>query len=83
MLTIGEFSRLGRVSARMLRHYDGLGLLCPEQIGENGYRYYKQEQLGSLNGILVIHNIKITQADTGLAFCAENARPLPVPLLRP
>ncbi len=48
MLTIGEFSRLGRVSARMLRHYDGLGLLCPEQVGENGYRYYQQEQLGSL-----------------------------------
>lgn len=45
MLTIGEFSRLGRVSPRMLRHYDALGLLCPDQVGENGYRYYRQEQL--------------------------------------
>ncbi len=35
MLTIGEFSRLGRVSPRMLRHYDALGLLCPETVGEN------------------------------------------------
>ncbi len=26
MLTIGEFSRLCRVSPRMLRHYDALGL---------------------------------------------------------
>lgn len=48
MLTIGEFSRLGRVSPRMLRHYDALGLLCPDQIGENGYRYYRQEQLARL-----------------------------------
>ena len=48
MLTIGEFSRLGRVSPRMLRHYDALGLLCPEIVGENGYRYYRQEQLGPL-----------------------------------
>ncbi len=45
MLTIGEFSRLGRISPRMLRHYDALGLLCPETVGENGYRYYHQEQL--------------------------------------
>ena len=30
MLTIGEFSRLSRVTPRMLRHYDALGLLRPE-----------------------------------------------------
>ena len=48
MLTIGEFSRLGWVSPRMLRHYDALRLLCPNQIGENGYRYYRQEQLSDL-----------------------------------
>ena len=48
MLTIGEFSRLGRVSPRMLRHYDSMGLLRPETVGENGYRYYRQEQLARL-----------------------------------
>lgn len=48
MLTIGEFSRLGRCSPRMLRHYDAMGLLCPEEVGENGYRYYRQEQLTRL-----------------------------------
>ena len=38
MLTIGEFSRLGHISARMLRHYDSIGLLHPARIGEeNGY----------------------------------------------
>jgi DNA-binding transcriptional MerR regulator len=29
MLSIGDFARLGRVSVRMLRHYDALGLLGP------------------------------------------------------
>lgn len=48
MLTISEFSRLGRISPRMLRHYDALELLCPDQVGENGYRYYRQEQLSRL-----------------------------------
>lgn len=46
MLTIGEFSRLSRVSARMLRYYDALGLLRPGRVGENGYRYYSEAQLG-------------------------------------
>jgi len=48
MLTIGEFSRICHVSPRMLRHYDALGLLRPEAVGENGYRYYRQEQLAQL-----------------------------------
>lgn len=32
MLKIGEFSKLSRVSIRMLRHYDELGLLHPVRI---------------------------------------------------
>ena len=48
MLTIGEFSRLSRVTPRMLRHYDALGLLPPDAVGENNYRYYRQEQLSRL-----------------------------------
>jgi len=51
MLTIGEFSRLSRVSTRMLRYYDSLGLLCPKALGENGYRYYEQTQLGVIGQI--------------------------------
>lgn len=49
MFTIGEFSRLSHVSARMLRHYDAIGLLRPAHVGmENGYRYYTAEQLSTL-----------------------------------
>lgn len=29
MFTIGDFARLGRVPARMPRHYDAVGLLLP------------------------------------------------------
>lgn len=46
MFTIGEFSKRTHLSARMLRHYDAIGLLCPAQTGaENGYRYYEAAQL--------------------------------------
>ncbi len=32
MLKIGEFSKLSRISVRMLRHYDEIGLLKPAEI---------------------------------------------------
>lgn len=32
MFKIGEFSKLSRISIRMLRHYDEIGLLVPEHI---------------------------------------------------
>jgi DNA-binding transcriptional MerR regulator len=46
MLRIGDFSRLTRISIRMLRHYDEMGLLVPESTDEHtAYRYYSEEQL--------------------------------------
>lgn len=46
MLKIGDFSKLSRVSIRMLRHYDEIDLLKPIKIDEfTGYRYYSEEQL--------------------------------------
>jgi DNA-binding transcriptional MerR regulator len=46
MLKIGDFSRLSRVSVRMLRYYDDAELLKPEKIDEfTGYRYYSESQL--------------------------------------
>lgn len=65
MLTIGEFSRLGRVSRRMLRHYDALGLLCPEAVGENGYRYYRQEQLSRLLQIQRLQSYGFSLSEVG------------------
>ena len=46
MLKIGIFSKLSRVSIRMLRYYDDQGLLAPVQIDPfTGYRYYSEDQL--------------------------------------
>ena len=46
MLKIGDFSKLSRVSIRMLRHYDEIGLLTPAMTDAfTGYRYYSEEQL--------------------------------------
>lgn len=46
MLKIGDFSKLSRVSIRMLRHYDETGLLRPVMVDRvTGYRYYSETQL--------------------------------------
>ena len=46
MLKIGDFSKLSRISIRMLRHYDEIGLLMPKSIDKfTGYRYYSETQL--------------------------------------
>ena len=55
MLKIGEFSKLSRISIRMLRHYDEIGLLAPETTDPfTGYRYYSEAQLitaGRINAL--------------------------------
>lgn len=46
MLKIGIFSKLSRISVRMLRYYDEAGLLAPGEVDPfTGYRYYREEQL--------------------------------------
>lgn len=53
MFKIGDFSKLGQVSVRMLRHYDQLELLKPDSIDKfTGYRYYTPGQLAQLNRII-------------------------------
>ena len=46
MLKIGEFSKLSRVSIRMLRYCDAIGLLKPAETDRfTDYRYYSEAQL--------------------------------------
>lgn len=44
MFSIGEFSRHGRISVRILRHYDAIGLLRPAFVDPvSGYRFYQAD----------------------------------------
>ncbi|MBN6033806.1 MerR family transcriptional regulator [Amycolatopsis sp. 195334CR] len=61
MFAIGEFARLGRVSVRMLRHYDSIGLLRPVRVDEaSGYRYYDAAQLRDLNRVVALKELGFT-----------------------
>lgn len=58
MFTIGEFAKHGRVSVRMLRHYDAIGLLHPVRTDPaSGYRYYEAGQLARLNRVIALKGL--------------------------
>ncbi len=69
LLTIGEFSRLTRISVRMLRHYDEHGVLHPTRVDEgSGYRHYSADLLGPAGRIRELRDVGLGVAD--LAACA-------------
>ena len=64
MLKIGEFSKLSRVSVRMLRHYDEIGLLKPAMIDRfTDYRYYREDQLPTAGRIMALKDMGFPLAD--------------------
>lgn len=61
MFTIGDFAHLGRVSVRMLRHYDAVGLLPPAHVDpSSGYRFYTAAQLQRLNRLVALKDLGLT-----------------------
>ncbi|GAB1824115.1 MerR family transcriptional regulator [Herbidospora sp. RD11066] len=61
MYGIGDFARIGRVSVRMLRHYDALGLLTPARVDPaTGYRSYEAAQLSRLNRLVALKDLGFT-----------------------
>ncbi len=64
MLKIGEFSKLSRVSVRMLRHYDEIGLLRPAETDRfTDYRYYREDQLPTACRITALKDMGFSLAD--------------------
>jgi DNA-binding transcriptional MerR regulator len=56
MLTVGEFSKICRVSTKTLRYYDSINLLKPTWVDTvNDYRYYTFDQLERM---LLINKLK-------------------------
>jgi DNA-binding transcriptional MerR regulator len=81
MFKIGDFSKLGQVSVRMLRHYDQLGLLKPGHVDRwTGYHYYTVEQLARLNRIVALNGLGSTLQQ--IADLLEREDQLPVERLR-
>jgi DNA-binding transcriptional MerR regulator len=55
--TVKQLAVMAGVSVRTLHYYDQIGLLRPQSYGENGYRYYAQEDLLRLQQILYFREL--------------------------
>ena len=66
MFTIGPFSRLAGVSAKVLRSYDAAGLFRPVWSDPaTGYRYYSPAQLPEVRRILALRDMGLGLAEIG------------------
>ncbi|WP_286309924.1 MerR family transcriptional regulator [Agromyces mangrovi Wang et al. 2018] len=73
MYTIGEFAAFGHVSARMLRHYDAIGLLAPAHVDEfSGYRRYALDQLADLLRITELRGYGCSLDETAAVLAADD-----------
>ncbi|NLP82442.1 MerR family transcriptional regulator [Microbacterium sp. CFH 90308] len=73
MYTIGEFAAIGRVSVRMLRHYDAIGILPPADVDERtGYRYYADAQLADLLRLVELRDLGCGLDEIGAVLSAAD-----------
>ncbi|MFE7118106.1 MerR family transcriptional regulator [Streptomyces sp. NPDC057654] len=69
--SIAEVARMSGVTARALRHYDGIGLLPPAWVGANGHRYYEERQLLRLQQVLVLRELGLGLPEISRILAAQ------------
>jgi DNA-binding transcriptional MerR regulator len=67
-MLIGEVARRSGVSARMLRHYDRLGLVQPTSRSGTGYREYSPEDVRRLFHVESLRSLGLSLNDVGRAL---------------
>ena len=70
--SIEQVARVSGVTARTLRYYDEIGLLRPDSLGSNGYRYYERQQLSRLHQILLLRELGLDLASIRAVVDAEH-----------
>ena len=67
LVTIAEASRISGISAKMIRHYEAIGLIKPPVRGDNRYRHYGEADL---------HELEFIHRARALGFSFEDVRQL-------
>ena len=62
---VGELAKQTGLTVRTLHHYDEIGLLKPDSVGANGYRYYGRDELLRLQQILSLRQLGFSLDEIG------------------
>jgi Cu(I)-responsive transcriptional regulator len=66
-MTIGQAAKSSHVSAKMIRHYESIGLLSKAQRTQSGYRLYDETD---------VHTLRFIQRARSLGFPLETIKTL-------
>lgn len=72
--TVHEVAKLSGVTIKTLYHYQKIGLLMPERVAENGYRYYGDKELEKLQQILFFRELDFSLEKIKLVMQNEPSR---------
>ncbi|SDI28039.1 DNA-binding transcriptional regulator, MerR family [Sinosporangium album] len=74
-MLIGDVARRSGVSARMLRHYESLGLVRPTGRTEGGYREYSSEDIRRIFHIESLRSLGLSLREVGRALDDPGFKP--------
>lgn len=57
--TVNDLAKLANISVRTLHYYHAIELLCPSDIGDNGYRYYDEGVVFRLQQIMFYRELGV------------------------
>jgi DNA-binding transcriptional MerR regulator len=72
---VGELARLTGLSVRTLHHYDEIGLLCPWQRSESGYRLYGRSDVVRLGQIKSLRHMGFSLDEVRTFLTDDNWSP--------
>lgn len=71
--TVAELAARAGISGRTLRHYHRIGLLLPDRIGSNGYRFYASDAVARLQRILLLRDAGMGLSEIAAVLDAQDS----------
>lgn len=70
--TVQQLAQRAGISGRALRHYHQIGLLTPDRIGANDYRYYGPTSVARLQRILLLRDAGVSLDEIATVLDSEH-----------